>query len=208
MDPHRKSIIHGSGQSCYRTPSAMAGRLVEYFSLAWDLAATSETKVTPERHLGPGSAWSEDALAVAWSQLQQPRGFLNPPFSLSEIKTLREAGVPTDDPRIRALRIEEWARKAFNESEAGFTTIGVFPYAPQTEWFRCYVMGHNGRGSPNGWSGHAALDYWRLPHRVSFLTPDGQATNNAGVNSCIIHWGPNPGFIGPWVPSGRYWSYR
>jgi hypothetical protein len=58
------------------------------------------------------------------------------------------------------------------------------------------------------WVGHAALDYWRIPHRVSFLQPDGTPSNNAGVNTCVIHWGPNPGFVGPWVPSGRYWSYR
>jgi len=58
------------------------------------------------------------------------------------------------------------------------------------------------------WAGHAALDYWKMPHRVSFLQPDGSPSNNANVNTCIVHWGPNPGFVGPWVPSGRYWSYR
>ena len=195
----------------------MARKLVDYFDLAWDLAATPENRVTPERHLGPGSAWGEDALAVDWSRLQEPWGFLNPPFSLSEIKILKEQGVPADDPRISALRIENWAEKAYAESLTGFTTIGVFPYAPQTEWFRWYVMGHSPKPQMDvradihavaGWSGHAALDFWRLPHRVSFLLPDGSPTDNAGVNTCILIWGPNPGFVGPWVPSGRYWSFR
>jgi hypothetical protein len=147
------------------------------------------------------------------------RGFLNPPYSLTEIRVLQDAATSGAiayapdvlDAKIRALRIEEWARKAYEESLRGFTTIGVFPYAPQTKWFRQYVMGHQRiapGGDPHSWRGHAALDYWRLSHRVPFLRADGSPAGGANVNTCIVHWGPNPGFVGPWVPSGRYWSYR
>ena len=218
---HAHTMRTSSQQSRYRTPPALVAKLILAFGpFGLDLAADAQTTVG-EYFLGPGSPIAEDALSVSWMRVtpayRSPVGFLNPPFSLGEIKALKEAGVPADDPRIRALRIENWAEKAYDESLSGFTTIGVFPYAPQTEWFRRYVMGHQRPAhcgiegcdcTPSEWSGHAALDYWRLSHRVSFLQPDGSATANANVNTAIIHWGPNPGFVGPWVPSGRYWSYR
>jgi len=212
MDPHRKAIIHGSGASGYRTPVEMASKLVSYFGCTVDLAAVKETSVVWESYLGPDRAEEalRDAMAYPWHALQgHTVGFLNPPYSLDEIKELRDQAehreVPDLEARINALRVEKWAEKACNESMQGFTTIGVFPYAPQTEWFRLYVMGHGGE---SGWWGHAALDYWTIPYRVSFLKPDGSPTGNAGVNTCVIRWGPNPGFVGPWVPGGRYWSYR
>jgi hypothetical protein len=213
MDAHRKAIIHGSGQSCWRTPPQMVEALAAVFPFQLDLAATSESCIAPAlHHLGPGGL-VEDALAYPWVEVADKYslhrwGFLNPPFSLSEIRERKQHGAVKAD--TDHLRIEKWAQKAYEESLQGFSTIGVFPYAPQSKWFRRYVMGHVPRyGAPGeGWSGHAALDYWRLPHRVSFLQPDGSKSNNAGVNTCIVHWGPNPGFVGPWVPSGRYWSYR
>lgn len=200
------AILHSSKQSRYRTPLVLVQRLHAHFPIGVDLAADPETTLFEDRFLGPGSVIAEDALTVSWAELfPDCGGFLNPPYSKDEMRELRRRGVPASDPRLRALQITEWARKAFNEAEAGFTTIGLFPYSPQTEWFRWYVMGHSATGS---WRGFAALDYWRIPHRVSYLDGEGHPLHNAGVNSCIIHWGPNPGFVGPWIPSGRYWSYR
>lgn len=214
MDAHRQSIIWGSGQSGHRTPPEMASKLVEYFGCTVDLAATQETCVLGplNSYLGPdrGEEALRDALQVDWHKLKGHKvGFLNPPFSLDEIKELREIAesraVPDLEARINALRIEMWAWKAYEESMKGFTTIGVFPYSPQTEWFRAYVMGLDPDGN---WYGHAAYDYWKIPYRVSFLAPDGSKQGNAGVNTCVVQWRPNPGFYGPWVPGGRYWSYR
>jgi hypothetical protein len=209
---HRQSIIHASGQSSHRTPPEMASKLVSIFGCTVDLAASQESSVCGPFYMGPDQieASFRDSMVYPWHTLTgHTTGFLNPPFSLDEIKELKEqaehAPVENLEDRINALRVEKWAEKACTESLKGFTTIGVFPYAPQTDWFRTYVMGHSADG---GWWGHAALDYWRLPHRVSFLTGTGEKQNNAGVNTCIIHWGPSPGFVGPWVPSGRYWSYR
>lgn len=217
MDPHRKAIIHGSGQSGHRTPPELAAKLVDYFNLKIDLAATAESCLEPLRalglYLGPDRLEHSlrDALQVQWNRLymDQPgfqRGFLNPPFSLEQIKQLRALDPPPADlqEQIDALRIEKWAEKACTESLNGFTTIGVFPYSPQTEWFRQYVLGLTLDGQ---WWGHAAYEYWLIPHRVSFLTPEGEKQNNAGVNTCIIHWAPNPGFHGPWQPPMRYWDY-
>lgn len=210
---HNQSIIHSSGQSGHRTPPEMATKLVSIFNVTIDLAATKESDITGiGSYLGPDrpEAGYRNSMEYPWHQLTGHRvGLLNPPFSLEEIKELKEqaalAPVENLEARIDALRVEKWAEKACNESLLGFTTIGIFPYSPQTDWFRTYVMGLDAEGN---WWGHAALDYWRLPYRVSFLTPDGQKQGNAGVNTCVVQWGPNPGFFGPWVPSGRYWSYR
>lgn len=214
MDQQAKSILWGSGQSGHRTPPEMASKLIEHFGCTVDLAATQETCLLGplNSYLGPdrGEEHLKDALQVDWHTLKGHKaGILNPPFSLEEIRELKEIAehreVPDLEHRIAALQIEKWAEKACNESLKGFRTIGIFPYSPQTEWFRMYVMGLDLDGQ---WWGHAALDYWIIPHRVSFLAPDGGKQNNAGVNTCIIEWGPNPGFYGPWRGSGRYWSYR
>lgn len=220
-ETHRSALIHSSGKSDYRTPPELIEALRPHARFTIDLAATADSSVCWLNYLGPDQPNSDwrDALQVPWAEIAktQPNqqgglqvGWLNPPYSLEEIKQLREQAkfrtIPDLEHRLDALRVEKWAEKACNESLAGFTSWGLFPYAPQTDWFRTYVMGHGGE---SGWWGHAALDYWRIPHRVSFLNGDGSPTDNtAGVNSCLIHWGPNPGFVGPWVPSGRYWSYR
>ena len=225
MDPHKLRMRHSSVTSDWRTPHALVLALRDYvggYAFSYDLAADASSTVCVD-YLGPGSSWGENALAVDWAALPpnddgRRCGFLNPPYSLTAIQELKKHGVLHNDPQIAALRIENWARKAFEESLRGFTTIGVFPYAPQTKWFREYVMGHTRTpviaDFPDiglvrmDWRGHAALDYWRLSHRVPFLRADGSPAGGANVNTCIIHWGPNPGFVGPWVPSGRYWSYR
>ena len=239
MQAHDKAIIHGSGQSRWRTPPQLFERLSQAVGGFLIDAAAGPENYLCDYWFGPGAdleeggcergvrlddptdsrrgSW-EDALALDWAAVVKDlRGgeegskiFFNPPYSKTEIKALRDAGVPADDPRIRALRVEHWVQKAFNESERGVSSVGLLPYAPQTAWFRHCVMGHNPERRyelGGAWRGHAALDYWRFPHRISYLTPDGQKTANAGVNSCLVFFGPNPGFVGPWTPSGRYWSY-
>lgn len=187
-----------------------------------DLAATAESCLVTRGmadgddlniYLGPDHPQEacRDALTASW-RAHGTLGFLNPPYSLGLYSKGLEAG--TDRRQLQWLLILNWAWKAYTESLLGFTTWGIFPYAPQAQWFRQYVMGHDlktakaNKSSTIGWSGHAALDYWRIPHRVSFLRPDGTGAANANVNTCIVQWGPNPGFVGPWTPSGRYWSYR
>lgn len=222
MDNHRLQMLHSSGDCNHRTPPELVAKLLQTFPMAVDLAATAESAVIVTKemnhdlngydelsvYLGPDHPETafQDALTVPWHTIAKC-GFLNPPYSLSLYSDGLKAGVDRKD--LQWLLIESWAAKAYQESLQGFTTIGVFPYAAQTEWFRRYVMGHNMQ-TPNGvdWAGHAALDYWRIPHRVSYLKADGSAQANANVNTCIVIWGPNPGFVGPWVPSGRYWSFR
>lgn len=224
MDAHTLKIKHGSLDPNWRTPPKMAERLGEIFPISIDLAADRQSAIV-QNFLGPGAGEGlEDALRVEWHSVSYSRvGFLNPPYSVAAIKELKaqrakwtsdsELTQAQFDAKIRALRVESWAEKAYLESMLGFTTVAVMPYAPQTKWFRHFVMGHIEAEPEPGynhivWSGHAALDYWRLPHRVTFLRPDGTQAANANVNTCIVIWGPNPGFVGPWVPSGRYWSYR
>lgn len=213
MDNHKLQMLHSSGQCDWRTPPELYTALQKTFPFDIDLAATADNALVEVdggsnvSYLGPDhpDPRFQDALAVPWHEIGQV-GFLNPTYSLSLYSDGLKAGVERKD--LQWLLIESWARKAYQESLEGFTTVGVFPYAAQTEWFRTYVMGHREANDTAEWSGHAALDFWRIPHRVSFLQPNGEPAANANVNTCIVIWGPNPGFVGPWVPSGRYWSYR
>lgn len=222
MDPHKQRMRHSSAECGWRTAPALYAGLQRRWTFDVDLAATADNSlVTCETDDGPMAVYLgpdhpdpqyQDALQAPWQGLGRV-GFLNPPYSLGEYSKGLKAGIPRSD--LQYLLIENWARKCYLESRAGFTTIGIFPYAPQTQWFREYVMGHavklaKANGTPKQlveWSGHAALDYWTIPHRVSFNRPDGTPAANANINTCVVEWGPNPGFVGPWVPSGRYWDY-
>ncbi len=219
MDAHKQRMRYSSDECRWRTGSDLFGGLCRRWTFDVDLAATRESSLVTHHqdgedcpvYLGPDHPDPDyrDALQVPWRTLGRT-GFLNPPYSLGMYQAGLKAGVHRD--QLQWLLIHNWAKKAYEESLAGFTTIGVFPYAPQTRWFRRYVMGQDltgtGRFAYGDWAGHAALDYWKIPHRVSFLQPDGTPAANANVNTCIVEWGPNPGFVGPWVPSGRYWDYR
>lgn len=214
MDQHDQRIIHSSAESDWRTPPACFAALTRAFNFGWDLAAdatstllTADSSGLTAHYLGPGSSHGQNSLDVAWNELAYPVGFLNPPYSKTRYRE-------TQDP---AYQIESWAQKAWEESRSGATVVGLFPFSPQTVWYRRFVYGHSGeealpqaldRGTGHHWSGHAAMEEWRLPHRISFLRPDGSPASSAGVNSVVIVWRPNPGFVGPWQPAIRYWSYR
>lgn len=209
------AVLHSSVESDWRTPRACFDALDREWKFRWDLAADRQSCLVrlddelyfygPESTRGP-----ENALADDW-----PRQvcFLNPPYSRMVAAELKKLG----DPRHESYRIEHWARKCWDESQRGATIVGLFPFAPQTEWYRQYVYGHrvptptNIMGEPLAdqvWTGHAATQERRLPHRISYLRPDGSPAANAGVNTVVIVWQPNPGFVGPWQPWSTYWSYR
>lgn len=238
MQAHDQAIIHGSIESNWRTPDPCFEKLDKSFAFGYDAAATSiDAKVRsffgPD-HINPAL---RDALAFGWYEYilsTEPFNgvfdtsdfslFINPPFSKTLLNAYNTGRVKVDgawqthekDPvKARAFDIANWAAKCWEESQNGCTIVGIFPFAPQTEWYRQFVYGIVDDFRPDAdpidrhrWSGHAAMEEWRLPHRISFGHPDGVPAGNAGVNSAIIVWRPNPGFIGPWQPAVRYWSYR
>lgn len=186
--------------------------------------------------LGPGSTIGENALVVNWRTLPGNQ-FVNPPFSKLLVNAYNTGRIkingewpgqqfddvkkkwvpilnhPIDRELAKAYDIANWAKKCWEESKLGSTIVGIFPFAPQTDWYRQYVYGHQQGEIVDGkypitWNGHAAREERRLPHRISFLQPDGTPTGNAGVNSAIIVWKPSLGIVGPWQPHQFYWSYR
>lgn len=231
MDVHDKAIIHSSNESDYRTPPNCFGRLNDEFRFNLDAAADRESRLT-QTWLGPGQFGPVDlidGLTTPWTEyvkdaLGQTIVFLNPPFSKTLVNAYNTGRIKIDgqwiahekDP-IKAgwYDVANWARKCWEESQKGATTVGIFPFAPQTDWYRRYVYGHEQGSRPDasspcpiGWGWHAAMQERRLPHRISFLQPDGTPTGNAGVNSVILVWEPNYGIVGPWQPHQLYWSYR
>lgn len=204
MNPHDRRIIHSSQESDWRTPPECFQALDVEFSFQLDAAADEASCLvfhagiigrTPS-YLGPGCPLGENALAVPWAP---QRIFLNPPFSREKARAWN--GPARENP----YRIEHWAKKCWEESQRGCTIVGLFPFAPQTSWYRCYVYGHTKDGQ---WSGHAAKEERRIPHRISFLSPDGTPSGNAGVNTAVIVWTPMTGAVGPWTPHQWYWSWK
>lgn len=227
MDPHSQAIIHGSFESDYRTPGDCYGLLYREHDFQVDAAADGASALCTH-YLGPGSLHAENALAVDWATFGWTRFFLNPPFSKTLVNAYNTGRIKIDGrwvehvidrEKAKAYDVANWAQKCWEESQKGATIVGIFPFSPQTDWYRQYVYGHQQLEdykevpTPNvlggvGWLGHCAREERRLPHRISFLQPDGSPTGNAGVNSAIIVWKPNLGIVGPWQPHQFYWSYR
>lgn len=202
MNTHDRQVIHSSAESDWRTPPALFAALYKEFSFQTDAAADAASALCASWY-GPGSSFAADALSITWPVEWGPF-FLNPPFSRTKARAWEG-----QDQSINPYRIENWARKCWEESQRGCTIVGLFPFAPQTEWYRQCVYGHHDDSSPKFvWNGHAAQQERRLPHRVSFLKPDGTESGNAGVNTAVIVWTPMTGAVGPWQPFSYYWSYR
>lgn len=210
MLDHDRHVIHSSEESDWRTPPALFQALDAEFFFDVDAAADKSSALAAHYfgpdHTDPGLL---NALEVDWYAYgtrvgHTPYFFLNPPFSRKKARALKAVG----DATWAHYTVEAWAEKCWVESQRGCTIVAVLPFAPQTDWYRRYVYGHAPSADGAIWSGHAALQERRLPHRISFLRPDGGPASNAGVNSAIIVWGPATGMVGPWTPHSFYWSYR
>lgn len=203
MLAHDLQILHSSSESGWMTPDDCFDLLNNEFHFCLDAAAdAASTKC--DRYIGPDQ--NEDGLEVDWAArigvgtgLSRPI-WINPPYSKKAWRKSQAAGAPN-----QAMRIEKWAEKCWRESQKGCTIVGLFPFSPQTSWYVRYVMGIGKRGE---WLGHAAMQERRIPHRVSFVRPDGQPAGSAGVNSVILVWTPARGIVGPWSPHSTYWSFR
>lgn len=176
---HIQRVMHSSSKSDWRTPFALYDALDQEFAFTLDVAAGAENALCD-------SYWDVrcNGLTQPWTKTC----FMNPPYSKKD-----------------HLPIDPWIDKAWRESQAGATIVGVLPFNPQTRWFRWYVMGLE---QNQGEVFHAAAELRMLPHRVTFNRPDGTPADNAPGNTCIVIWKPNPGYVGPWQPAVRYWTYR
>lgn len=234
---HDQRVIHSSKEPNYRTPPALYQALHMEFDFCIDLAATAANAlaVRPDRendcgvpcYLGPDHVLPEcrDALDIGFPLLSAvlaqrrmlpvlPAGFVNPPYS-RELERAWSTGKikvdgewlshPIDKHVSRSYNVASWAERCWEESQRGLTIVGLFPAAQQTSWWRRYVLGVT---DEHGWAGHSAMEVRTIPHRVSFLSPTGEALDNAGVNHAIIIWKPRCGYVGPWTPVFRLWDYQ
>ena len=224
MDSHDKHIIHSSQESAYRTPGDCYQALDREFHFVLDAAADADNHLAPN-WMGPDSTVdAPNALLADWTAIVegfayygQKAIFINPPFSKTLLNAYNTGRTKVagqwvehekNPEKAKAYDIANWAEKCWEESRKGATIVGIFPFTPQTDWYRRYVFGHGLDSYVDPPPFHAAIQERRLPHRISFLQPDGTPTGNAGVNSAILVWKPNPGIVGPWQPHQFYWSYR
>ncbi len=198
MTTHSDRVQHSSRIPDWRTPPSLFSALDREFQFVLDAAASKTDKLCPH-YFGPDhkDPLLRDALTVNWTEhiggLYQLTGilsrcaiFLNPPFS-------RELKMP----------IGPWIEKCWKESQAGCTIVGVIPYSTQTDWWRRWVEGHGLEIKEF----HAARETRKIPHRVSFLRPDGSEAANAGGNTAVVVWKGGHGICAPWMPWAPYWDY-
>lgn len=202
-------ILTSSDEPNWRTPAWLREALDREFGIWLDAAADSgESSVQPNGlYLGPGSpsgcvdgldnslTWADWARAMGpayWGEHlpgPAPVLFCNPPYS-----------------RKLKMPIEPWIKRMAIEGRSS-TVIGVLPFAPQTQHWRRYVVGHEFR----------ATEIRLFPFRVKFDPPPGYATkaqdgktHGANVNTAIVIWKPTDEYPRalPWAPLQRYWVPR
>ena len=201
MKQHTEAIQDSSKSCDWRTPSALYAALDREFQFVVDVAADAQNKLCPHYfgldHLKPTL---RNGLTVDWMTfvescyqitgvLSRCALWMNPPYA-------RELGMP----------IAPWLQKAWLEAQRGCTVVGVIPYSPQTVWWRTWVEGQQEEGATLA-TFFAAREVRKIPHRVTFLRPDGSVEGNAGGNTAIVVWRPKHGICAPWIPFSPYWDY-
>lgn len=207
---HDRKLVHSSKNPNHRTPKELFKWLDQEFHFDIDACASKGTSLC-NYWFGPGADpddwtieddeqygshtdatqldWYEAALAVLGSaadEVYPPTIFFNPPYS----RKLKISLIP-------------FVERAVAAAQRGAVVVGLLPASQQTPWYQKYVYGLEG----TRWTGFAATEERRIPHRVSFLTDTGEEQGNAGVNHNVIVWRPAPGICGPWTPLSRYWDY-
>lgn len=228
---HTEQIMHSSKEAGWRTPTSLFAKLDAEFAFAIDAAADKTNKLCGQYFgLDHFNKDLRNALTVDWTQYVEglyvterkifslTGVFVNPPYSKElsaayssgKIKSGTTPGVMKDHPKDLALaagfRVGSWCKKAWQESQKGLTVVGVIPYSPQTDWWRKWVEGMEPEGGLLA-NFHAAREVRKIPHRVSFLRPDGTEEGNAGGNTAIVVWKGRHGLCAPWVPFNSYWEY-
>jgi phage N-6-adenine-methyltransferase len=105
------------------------------------------------------------------------RGGLRPDALAVRWRTFGRVGYlngPYSSPLV-ALFIEHAARQSHE-----FTTVWLGPYAPSETWW--------------GWTSRAA-EIREIPHRVPYLTDDGETRAGAMFPSAVVIFRPQPGVI-------------
>ncbi len=190
MKDHAQTLIHSSVEPFYRTDPALFAALDREFHFQVDAAADHENALC-DWWYGPDAPHGlEDGLHRPW--IEGPH-FCNPPYSRTRMKELKDAGA--DRVEVAAFDIRRWAEKCAVEGST-HTVVALLPTAIQTGWWQACVWEH--------------ADEIRLfPRRLKFLEPDGTPCENvAGVNHAVVIWRPDPGYVGIWQPTVRYWDYR
>lgn len=204
-----KAVVHSSRACDWGTNREMFAALDREFHFCLD-AAASPWSAKCASWIGPEHkiANQRDALTADWLGIIEaildpqervtPPVFINPPWS-----------------REQDIRIEPFIETAARWAQRGLTVVGICPASIQTVWWREFIR--NGPLKAN--------EIRHIPHRVNFeASPETLAAINekravlgkesvteawgAGGNTAVVIWRPDPGYVGDWQPSERYWTWR
>lgn len=190
MTDHAQSLIHSSVEPFYRTPPGLFAALDREFGLKVDAAADRVSSLCNHWYGPQAPHGFEDGLRCRWDP--ERAHFCNPPYSRKRMAELRKLGARQTE--INAFDISKWAEKCATEG-VRVTIVALLPAAIQTQWWQQCVWEH-------------ADEIRFIPHRITFLKPSGEACENvAGVNHAVVIWKPDPGYVGQWQPTVRYWDY-
>lgn len=216
MKKHSDRVMHSSAFPDWGTPSDLVFALESEFGrILLDAAAScANTKGSTyygldhddeKRRDGLARSWYDDAEQLApmvvlcrgrevVTRALPPIVFVNPPYS-------REHGI----------QIGPWVEKSYEESLKGALVLGVLPQSSQTKWWQKWVRrAHEIRDVPH------RVDFEASPSTLAAMNekrakegkPAIEEAWNAGNNTSVVIWKPNPGYVGHVEPVRRFWTYR
>jgi hypothetical protein len=162
----------------WRTPPACFAALDAEFEFSIDLAADETNHLCP-LWLGPGGRY-HDALdpAAEWAALARS---VHPRHPAGFLNTPYSADL-----------IGGFMQRARFESFHGLTVVTLIPDTHDTRWYRTLEQ---------------ASEIRRIPHRVPYLTSDGQTKAGAMFPSRVAVFRPSPG-VQHGAPRIVSWTWR
>jgi len=129
----------------WETPDLIFNDLNRVFNFTLDVCATNKNTKIPENYFSP----ADNGLEKDW---QNNVCFMNPPYGRD---------------------VQDWVKKAYNESLKGTTVVALVPARTDTKWFQdCWKA-----------------DYlYFIKGRVKFKDEDGNSTGSATFPSVLVIW--------------------
>lgn len=114
-----QNVHFQSSEKDWETPDCIFLPLKEEFDIAFDVCASEENKKCDAYFDRKANSLAQNWQHLLWRTADKGAVWMNPPYGRG---------------------IEQWVRKAYNESQKGLTVVALLPARTDTSWFHNYIL--------------------------------------------------------------------